>query len=106
MLARVQAEQAEVDFDVAIGALQTAHGENPLARSAQIRIVIVETREFQRRVGFHGRADFGRSVRVNVEAAIRQLARQDGAHGFLDHAAATADSTLRSAADAATARAE
>ena len=46
----------------------------------QIRIVIGQPRKLQRGVCLYRSADLGRSVGVNIESAIRQLPRQDGAN--------------------------
>src|SRR6266481_3268101 len=84
MLAGIEAEQAEVDLDVAVGRLQTAERQDTLAREAQWTAIGREAREFQRAISLDGGADVGRTAAIDVEAAIRQLALEDGVRGPFD----------------------
>ena len=84
VLARVEAEQAEVDLDVAVGRLQAAERQDALARAAQRLAIRIEAGEFERAIGFHGGADVGGAAGVDIEAAIGQLAIEDGAGGAVD----------------------
>src|SRR5579871_714397 len=84
MLARKQSEQAQVDLDVGIRPLQSAQRQNSLASRGQPRILGRQPRKLQRRVGLDGRAQLRRAVLINIEAAVRQLPRQNRADRFID----------------------
>ena len=62
------------------------------ARAAQGLAVGRNAGQLERAVGFHRGADVGRAAGVNIEAAIGQLAFQDGAGGLLDARPRWADS--------------
>ena len=77
VLPRIQPENAEVYFDVAVRCLQSTHRQDTFPQPAQIRIVVRQPGKLQRRVSLHRSANLGRPLRVNIEAAIRQLSRQN-----------------------------
>src|SRR5258708_15340939 len=80
----VQIEEAEVYFDVAVGRLNTAQGENPVAGLGQPGVVVIDACEFEREIGFHRRAQVGRTLRIDVEAAVWQLAIENRPCGLVD----------------------
>src|SRR5215470_13807870 len=84
MLARIEIKQAEIDFDVAVGGLQPATGQNALARPHQPRVDLRQSREFQSAISFHRCADLRRALLVDVEPAVGELARQDGFRRLLN----------------------
>ena len=84
MLARIEAEQAQVDLDVAVGMLQPAERENSFPGAGQMGMVVIQAGQLQRGVGLYGRADFRRSAGVNIEAAVGQLTGENGAHRLVD----------------------
>ncbi len=106
MIARKEIEQAEIDLDVAIGRLNAAQRQDAFARSRQARIVVVEPGQLQREIRLDRRAEIGWPLRIDIESAIGQLARQDGSRLLCRSAGAWADSRRHSPADAARAAAE
>ncbi len=84
MIARKQIEQAQVDLDVAVGRLDAAQRQDAFARPRQPQIVIIEAGQLQREIGFHRRAQIRRALRIDVEAAIRQLPLENRLHGLVD----------------------
>ena len=90
MLARIQAEQAEVDLDVAVGALQAAQREDSLPRATRLRSRIVMSSSpasFSAIYALMLALTSDGPFRVNVETAVRQLPRQDRPHRFVDQPA-------------------
>ena len=85
VLARVQAEKAEVDLDVAVGrpAARPVPECERRARRSGVALRRV-ARQLEGAIGFDGGVELGRSAAVDVEAAVRQLAVQDGLAGFCD----------------------
>src|SRR6476659_4953540 len=81
---RKQVEEAKVDLDVAVAGLYAAQSEDAFTRSRQGRRIRLEPRQLQRGISFYRGADFGRPVVIDVEAAIRQLARQDRLNRLVD----------------------
>ena len=84
MLARIKAEEAEIDFDVAVGRLQSAKCANALACAAKWLGVRVHAGQLQSAVGFDCRADVRGSADERAEAAVGQLPLKDGAYSAID----------------------
>ncbi len=84
MIAREKIEQAEIDLDVAVGRLNAAQRQDAFARPRQAQIVIVQPGELQREIRLDRRAEIGGPLRINIEPAIGQLARENGLRGFVD----------------------
>src|SRR5947209_13323741 len=84
MLARIEIEQAEVDLDVAVSSLHPAQREDTFASTNEALVVIVEAGELEREIGLDCRADVGRALGVDVEAAILQLPGQNGFDSLID----------------------
>jgi hypothetical protein len=84
VLAGIKAEQAEVDLDVTVGGLQAAQGQDAGARPAQGIAIRVDAGQLESAVSFHRGADIGGPAGVDIEAAIGQLAFEDGAGGLPD----------------------
>src|SRR6185295_3124127 len=84
ILARIKAEEAEIDLDVAVSRLQPALGENAFARARQARIIGGNTGQFQREVCLHSGADLGGSLGVYIEPAVGKLAGQNRFRGLPD----------------------
>src|SRR5205085_2463411 len=85
---RIEAEEAEVDLDVAVGGLQTAERQNAFPRGAELRPIGRQAGELKRGVRLDGRADFAGAAGIDTEAAIGELAFHDAARGPIDARAA------------------
>ena len=82
--ARIEPEEAEVDLDVAIGALNSTQREDAVAEPLHAVRFRRHTAELQCGVRFDGRADLGRTARVDIEAAVGKLVPQDRAASLLN----------------------
>jgi hypothetical protein len=87
-LARVEAQQAEVDLGVAVGGLQAAQRQHAVAGAAHGGRIGIDAGDlpgqFAGRVGAGGRVDFRRAAGINVPTAIGELAAEDRLAGFAD----------------------
>src|SRR5712664_3218317 len=84
MLARIKVEQAEIDFYVAVCRLNSAQRQNAFSRTDQARIARIDARQFQREISLDGGADIGRSLGINIEAAVGKLAAKNRLDRFAD----------------------
>ena len=82
--ARVEAEEGEVDFDVAIGRLEPAEGEDAITQAPHAGFIRGMTGEFQSEIGFCRGADVGRAFGEDGKAAVGVLPGENGVDGAAD----------------------
>ena len=83
-VAREKAKEAEVDANVAIGGLQPAQFHDAIAQAAHALVFGRKAGYFQSEIRFDGGVDFRWALEVDIEAAIFQLARENGGDGAID----------------------
>ena len=79
-----QAEEAEVNLDVAIGRLNAAEFQDAVSQTRHGRVIRRQSAQLQRGIGLDGGADLGWAGGVDIESAVGKLPVENGAHRFGD----------------------